>query len=1767
MKKAAIFTLALSLCFQTPLSVLNADAKQTGRYLHTEHEEYQIATTSNAEHLESVTEDRDEEVLTASGSNGLYAEGMGGYRGAVQVEIHSVLMTEKTANFEVNLTAAERKLDGYEEEHEVLIDWDSEENDSYGSETAVFTNLIPGRYRLEVTGDGYESYEQYINVKESTYKVMLMNDYLPGYTFKSGTKHPGILKPGDVNEDGTIDSEDLEELLEAIHGRDRKFSRSELECYDINGDGEVDLTDLQYFTIFYKNTAHSTASVTEITTVRPDDIKVASDSNADPSEIPNLFDGDSATYLTLEPIEEGEVGEENPIVLELDMNRELKAEGIAISALRGSGIESGTIEVTYEDENGKLHTVPLDIPEEVQDKEMLRSGVGVYRSAGARIERDADGTLVLDLGRQVAIKKISIVVTKTSQKNLVEISKVEFLNDMESRIPAPVMNIPTELTAKAGSKSFVLTWKKEPNVTGYEVRIEYEGKKQIIKTKENKLEVKSFNNDKLKNGQPYSVSVQSVNGDWRSGYSASITVIPVTDQRPDPPENVVIKSGYRSLNISWKDMEDTDTYSLFYRVYSDANGAFECVEGIAQNNAVLNGLEDETEYEVYLTGQNEIGESGPSAHYRGTTSTLNPPVTPNYKLINVVQEGQAATYNIVNVEGFGTDEELPFAMVDGDYSTGWVRNDWDAGVAYPANGMGKSPIITFDQIYEMDTIAAIPDDAQPYEFYDASVYCWTDLDGKPVKVPGKLSKKTSSNKKTYYEFQCENPISPQKIQVNFRTYNSGRIGVAELKFYYYDSLEDEIFGLYEDDMHMALKADADQAAIDRLRERLHTPDDVSGELHPKKDMLEKELDNAQKLLDDLGVKGIVKIHNDVTKKADGAITFKSGLNAWQPIGISANAGETIVVYVGAPGKKTGDSTELKLIATQYHGEDSWSKELGSLKAGANEITIPDLTSLDAEHGGSLYVEYTGAKGKGDYSVRVSGGNSVPVLDITTATSSDAQKDLVTEYVKELEEYVPRIAALHDEKHGIETSYEANNCTLGATDLVMKNMMFSVSSQQILSALSGSTEEKSEQLYQSLKAMEEMVDLFYHHKGLSDEPEAGAQNRLPSSRLNIRYQRMPAGVFMYAGGGHIGIEWGSVPGLAKAVPVQADENGRYQTGRYMGWGIAHEIGHEINESTYAIAEITNNYFSVLAQAKDTNDSVRFKYKDVYDKVTSGVVGRSSNVFTQLGLYWQLHLAYDRGGYNYKMYQTYEEQFNNLFFARVDTYSRDPSLAPKPGDVALEVQGDTDNKLMRLACAAAEKNILEFFTRWGMVPDEGTRKYAAQFEDETRAIWFVNDEARVYAMEHGKDGSIAQEMTVKAALSYQKGTNAVTISLDNDAAKKDAVLGYEIYRTEYVKGEKISNPVGFVTADQDTFTDYITTVNNRVFTYEVVGYDKYLNRTSKAAVMEPVKVSHNGNMDKASWTVTTNMVSQEDKQEDSDADYETGNGNPCEIVKRAVEKVIDGDPGTVYTGSFTSNNAKENPEIIINLNQVETISGFSYTPGDAGTPIRKYGIFTSLDGVNWTEVKTGTFDEGTETQTVYFSKEGDSWMYAFDASYVKLAAIGQKGVELSVAELDVLGRNGDNVELFEDGIGILKEDFDAGTDSAGTEQIIPKGSFIFTGSYRGNPAYNAVLLFDENGDIVGGSDENGYVKAAQMIFAEVPEHGELGETSDGTWVYYIEPEDLERMQMPSYVRAELSRVDNAHTNKGERLVSDTVFIPIPEVLPEITIRPSAGAANIQ
>lgn len=1591
-----------------------------------------------------------------------------------------------------------------------------------GKGSADMNGLEEGTYQLLISGGGFV-YSQDIEIQAANQQVRLVD---MSAFIKESAAHPGTYAYGDVNGDGAVDGTDRTLLLDAVS------ETSEDLTYDLNGDGTVDLKDLQCFTYSY-GTESIKATVTRTALI--DETKV----EAKVAEGTELAQGNSvmdvltgAGSISVKPVSDEVISEQNPVEISIDLSnqKELAVGGITIAPVQDSVniIKGGSIDVTYTDEDGE-HTETL----------MIDPRAAYFRSrAAAVVTQEPDGTLVVNLGKQVAVKRITIKVTDTGSTKLADIGKVEFLNDMESRIPAPVMNIPENLTVSPGSKKFTLNWDAQQNVSGYEVEITYGGKTIVIPTSVNWLNVTSFGNEKLKNKEVYKVRVQSVNGEWSSGYSDTADAVPAADKAPDAPENVSVKGGYRLLDISWKKMEDTDYYTLYYRIKGESD--YQKVDQITAAGYRLTGLKNKTAYEICLTGTNERGTSGKSTVYIGTTMDLDPPVTSNYKLINTDQGVGTATAHIAGVEYPSRKPDNEMTVVDNDYASSWILDSWDAG----GYNEGKpSPVVEFDQPYEMNRITVIPDAGQVGNYAYAKTRYW-DESGSVQMINGFLTARTSSNGKVYYELWFDKPFTAKKVQVNLAQYWAGNnsVSISEMKFYYYDSLDDEVEALYADSLHVTLADNVTKEMIETLEKRANTKDEPSGEYHPRRDLLLREIENARNILENEKLSDPIRVDTNIIKAKDNVLKMASGLNSWQPLGVVAHEGEELAVYVGRENTAAGANTNVRLIAAQYHAESgSWNKVVVSnLKQGKNIVTMPSISSLDTEHGGSLYVEFTGSDNKIHIQVRVSGGTKIPMLDVTKASTEAEKRAAVKAYVEELNEYVPKIERMHNSKHlnkddtHCNYAYDKQNCILGATEIVLDKMMYSVSAEQILRGIdkktgsgAGDVESQTEALYQSLEAMDQMVTLFYQHKGLTDQevPEKyGKNNSFPVSRLNIRYMRMFAGAFMYAGGLHIGIEWGSVPGLAQSQPVVSD-NGKYVSGQLFGWGIAHEIGHIINQPDYAIAEITNNYFSILAQADETNDKVRFKYKDVYEKVTSGTKGRASSVFTSLAMYWQLHLAYDNG-YNYKTYDNYQDQFDNLFFARVDAYARNTSIAPN----GLSLSGaDTDNKLMRLSCAAANKNLLSFFEKWGMTPDEDTKTYAAKFEDETRNICYITDEARAYRAEGGTDA--ASDSEVHAQMDYENNSKQVTLKLSNTAGNQNAMLGYEIYRNGKV--------FGFAAAEDGVteFTDTISTVNNRAFTYEVIGYDKLLNQTEKIT-LDPVKVTHDGSVSKKLWSVTTNMSSPDDETEEGSDD------NPEPETVSGIEKIYNDD----YQDSYTGSSNKE-PQLVIGFQEMLQVAGMKITaPKDSTDAVKKYEVYVSRDNSEWTLAKSGTLSYDKGTAVIYFSKENDSWMYTYDASYLKLVVKGQNKAEIS--EVDILGPAGDNVELVEDGIGILKSDYVY--DNTVEDGRIPKGSLIFTGEYKGNPAYNALKLYDQKGGIIEGT---------QVIFAEVPEQGELGEISSGTWIYYIEPDALKELEnagnIPEGVRAELYRVDDAHTNEGERLVSDTLQTELPEVLPEIDI----------
>ena len=1612
---------------------------------------------------------------------------------------------------------------------------------SYGS--VEFSDLEDGNYTLTITSttNKYQEYKQDFVVEGLEYAIQLYAGEMEVDTQQNA--HLGVLQYRMYGE------QELKEILDEIE------KRTDTLDYDLNSDNVVNLLDLQLFSAYYSTNPKENILSTIETSVPSSIVQSNLGENVEikSGSLEQVLDQETQESVQLATKEA--ISEENPLEVSFILGKADTAvplEGISIqSGAVENQISGGSILIETQDGVKEEYTITREV------------GRGILASETKTAVLHDDGSISIDFGGQIAVKKVTIKVTATAIKNgnLVEISKVEFVNDMENKIPAPELNIPSNLQAKAGNKEFTLNWLKGNNITGYEVSVRTEnGKEEVYSTSKNTITIAQYNKDKLKNKITYFVKVRSVNGAWKSPFSEEISVIPRTDEKPKAPDNLVVKGSYKTLDLSWKQMEDTDTYNVYYK--KDSETSFIKISGISTNSYQLTNLEDQTKYQVYVTGVNELGEGAKSLTASAKTTSNEPVKMPLYHLINLpnasgelsqhIKSASAGSGQMVN-SALDTQGNSALGLFDNDFNSYLETSTWDIGGWN--NNANAGIHVTFDNVYQIDEIVI----AEPREIADYPYVRihYKDEQGKmqsTKRMEFETQNITQENGRRYYRIKLPSPIRTSEVIVGLGRYVAGSpsITIAEMRFYSYDSLEDDISNLYEDDLHVQLKNSVDEKQLEDLQNRLDTTD--NGEYHLDRNLLQKELDTAKSLFEDSEkLYDVTKVNTNITAKKDGHLGF-SGLNAWQPLGVSASANEKIVVYVGGKGKKTGQNVNLQLVATQQHAESSnLSKVVATLKTGRNEITIPELTSTDVERGGALYVQYTGNDSKEELAVRVMNGTKIPVLNLYGVTDEKERQNKINAYMEEVKAHTKQLKTLHRKQKGFSLfslfqGYDEKTSIVNTTDIMLDQMMISIPASQVVAGTNGD----ADTLASSLQAMDEMMILFYQQKGLTNSfsekdlsNKLNVKNSLPSQHLNIRYMKMFAGAFMYAAGNHIGIEWNETIGMVNTTSVQADKDGRWLSGQYFGWGIAHEIGHNINQGKYAIAEVTNNYFSLIAQAKDTNDSVRFDYEKVYDRVTSNVKSRSEDVFTQLAMYWQLHLAYDRY-YNYKLFDNYEDIYNHVFFARIDSFVRDTSKAPSPNEIALTLGNDKDQNFMRLASAAAEKDLSEFFMRWGLIPDDTTKAYIEQFEKEMRAIYYVNDEARVYEMEHENADNFLNKNIVYADIKEQN-RNKVSLELGVDNADKNTLLGYEITRILTENGESKEEVVGFTT--QDIYEDTINSISNRSVSYKVVAIDKKLNR-SAPIMTKTIKVEGDGSYTKENWNIETNLISELDLENPADSN------DPCAPEKiPASYMMIDDKKDTVYIGK-----TKETPYITIDLGKVETINALRFINGQSVDDIAAYKIEVSKDNKTYTTLNNKKLKDEKGVVTMYFNNGEDPWVTSYDASYIRITLNGYKNKEVSLGEIDVLGPTGDNIEFHTvDGttaIGILSKDFIyQEKDETQEEMKIPAGSIVFTGEYKGNPAYNVVLLYDENAQIIGGSDTEGNLNAEQIILAPNPGDGLLGETESGKWIYWIDRQYAAKL--PNKVRAELYRVDNALTNEGQRLVSDTLFVEIPEKLPEISL----------
>ena len=681
------------------------------------------------------------------------------------------------------------------------------EGDSWS--VARFDGLADGSYTLSVRAPGIAPYSQKIDVKGDSSAVELYVGDLAADP--QAPARIGVLVPGDVNGDGTVDDADASAIIDDIEA-----DAASAAC-DVNGDGAVSLADLETAVSSFDRVA---VEATVARSLPPAAVEAA------PGEGTEVASGslDEVVGADAKPVSlraSEAISDEHPVEVSFDLAKDseqapqLGGMVINVPASGDRAPEAGRLLVELTD--GTVREIGISRAE---------ARAAFFRSSAPTAVIDENGTVVVDFGGQIAVKKVTLVITKTQGgTNLAEVSKVEFLNNMEERIPEPELNIPGELSAVAGSKQFSVSWKAETNVTGYELSISANGREEVKRTTGTSLSITQFDEQKIKNGTVFTLKVRSTNGAWRSDWSGSVQVTPKAEKVPDAPEGISLSGAYRGFKASWKNMEDTDSYNLFYREKADEGGDFTKVPDLTKTSCSVDGLKDDTEYQVYLTGANEIGESAPSVMAVVRTANVKPAQLPAYRLVNTENaDGDylnrivSATYGRGSMIDSPLDEasgeaKSAYGLFDDDYASYLKVADWDEGGFYPA--LGKGVTVTFDQPQTLGMVSfADVQDGVPYGRVSVS---YVDDAGAWQTVQANVQMRTGENGRKYVLAKLPQPVTSSKVRIGMgHSWSSGNVVVAEMRFHAYDSLENDIMALYADDLHLELKDDVTSAAVDEL---------------------------------------------------------------------------------------------------------------------------------------------------------------------------------------------------------------------------------------------------------------------------------------------------------------------------------------------------------------------------------------------------------------------------------------------------------------------------------------------------------------------------------------------------------------------------------------------------------------------------------------------------------------------------------------------------------------------------------------------------------------------------------------------------------------------------------------------------------------------------------------------------------------------------------------------------------------------------------------
>ncbi len=1514
--------------------------------------------------------------------------------------------------------------------------------------------LPQGTYDLVFTGRGYTSYTETVTLKNHSQHITL------------GTGD-STFTLGDVNGDGKVDEKDRAGVSAAL----RSSRKEDLQQYDLSGEGRIDILDLAYVNRLMS--AQGKAEVVDTVLLAPPVDLAAMKSQMEKEgttitgDLGDIF-ADNGQGVTL-------AADEGDIVLPLTFSEEVDTQEIRIISPVGNGaVQAGTMVV--ETEAGDI-VMPFD--------NSLPSGV----HATSRL-LDSN-VITVNLGRRVPVKKVTIIVTKT-EGGYAAVESVQFLKDIVPENPVAPYSVVKGLSGEAGTESVALKWNSLPNVSGYKVLYWPEDNVQAVK--ELHTDVTSAQVDGLENLVTYAFTVTPTDGNWEGSACAPITATPKPASVPDRVDMVTVTSLEEALGVSWKKGKSATSYEVYYQVKDAAD--WSKVEGkLTETNTTITGLINDVTYSIYVVAYNDIGRGPNSAIYEGTPKAIKyerPEGIPTEGILDNALISDIRLADAGNHSGSFT----PQSMIDNDYRTAWTAQNW---------WRNEHVVTTFQDPVDLNAAIWVPrlDGGYPSNLRAYSARVWyegEDLNsaghllvpnpqkggvdnggtGRDVDTWPNVRGNVAVTNFAVLPFGPVENVKKISLAVEQRAYNI--VSLSELMFMEYDpahSLPAEITALFADDLHTELRSDVTQEEINALKTRL---DSDERNYYLDLNTMSDELALAQELLDKGESSGNLLYGLDSRSSGVDGAKYKQGGSDLQPLGVTAGAKQEITIY--AQGIPEGET--VTVLASQFNAEASaWRSEVGKLENGRNVLTVPKIGSRAGNNGGSLYVTYSGQGGE-NIRLHVRRGMVIPTLELSDwyEMTESERRSVIGTYVDDLASYLG----------GIKIGSPANDYR-NVTEISTPVVLLSLPALAVNGALgAGSRDEKVETIYNAVLAWEDIMAICKTAQGIDPVYE----NNDMQSRQNIRCMTMFAGAFMYAAGNHIGIGYGSCGGMVTGQPIALlGENATVN--QLFGWGIAHEIGHNMDK--LGKAEITNNIYSILVQTYDGKEGTlpsrlekSGKYKSVFTKVAQGYPGASNDVFTQLALYWQLHLAYDDAD---------PLDFYNRFFKawKAGTYTAGAD--------------SYDDKVALTASGVAERDLTEFFTRWGMSLSQATKDTLAGYQKESRAIWYLSDQSRRDRLNGASGGS--GRVTAAARLVEGKD-NEILVSIDNSALQ-GKIQGYEIYRN--------GKPLAFVQAEEGkapSYTDEIGSGNHRTYKYKVIAFDTLGNQVGSAEAGE-IRVAYDKTVDPSEYDIAVQ--------------------NGTAVITMKNETAVSGLK-------------------IANL----TLDGGSYTvtvtDGEGKTN-------TALTG-NFDDANNQAVDDRSSF-LAYFKMPGventDTRIWTYDAKKVTITGV-PAGV--SAENIRLISYPGDDVAFLEGAtMGLLKEDYTYAAmaeDGSETTETIPAGALVILGTYRGDPVYN-ILMVDgrytgtaagENGEYEETSVVERPVAGYSVLFAEVPTVGEVSDISDGFFLFVPDVQQEQELQgesshcdvtnlLPSQIRLGLYRTDTPNDTTSKRLTAQTLWINCP------------------